>query len=139
MISNTGKFMLIAEVLVCFIVPGLFLIAGVILLPGYILSSFEETTDFTDLGFLLYLPASVLAGCLGTVALVDVVSFLLNTNSKPMSPSITLIFMVLGVLAIVPYAFSEATGPFRIGFVASMIATAHIVYLARQHLFGLHR
>jgi hypothetical protein len=121
------KVLLILEVLVCFAPMAYVLLLGFVIVMMQLMSPFSLDS--------LTVVGPVLAGIAGLLALANVLLWLLKPPSSFLSRVWTWIFMLLGLLPILPYALLPVDSiGWRVAGLMPLLCTGHLIYLARGFL-----
>jgi hypothetical protein len=79
----------------------------------------------------------VVAGALGMHALLSLVTMLLAGEQPKLSPRTTLIFAAIGYASLLPMVIGPVDSQWwRLAGILPMLAGAHVIYMARAHLFN---
>ena len=114
-----AKTLLVLEVLLCFGPAFLLLFAGAIFV--------------VESGFEFWTVAPVLGGLAGLLALANAISWIFDNDANVMNPKFVLICLILGVVSLLPFLQSEVP-ILNFVIVATLVASAHLMYLARDYL-----
>jgi hypothetical protein len=135
--TRLGRTLLLFEVGICFIPTALQLLVGLAMAPRqiFILMAAESEAKLGSLAFLLLISA----GLCGLLALYTVMRWLLYGIESRLKPLTVICLMSIGLAPLVGFAplaiyrFS-LLGLFTI--LLPLLCSAHLVWLARDHLFG---
>lgn len=127
------KTLLIIEVAVCFGPLVLWWGMGVVFVGIQVIGLFYSFKEVA-LG-LLMVSALVAAGAVGLMALLEVLRYIFNPSAALMNPKVTLLFVVIGLAPVFWMIYDVPWTPWILIGLVPMVATIHIVYLARQYLF----
>jgi hypothetical protein len=159
-----ARYLLIVEVAVCYGPGFLMLAVGVLMTPLWVAmlvavafdAKFRHATSLLEVGLILQGPLSVVGGVLGFTGLSRVLDRLLSTTEELPYTGRTRAFVLIGagtviywVLLLVAVYIVGSFGPswnrvhvwpdlwpLPVVFVPALIASGHIVYLARRGLFA---
>jgi len=130
--SGIAKFFVVAEVVVCFALPGYFLLWGLITLPMWFMGATSGA------GFAAIHLLSTIGGCLGIWAVVKALLFYLaRSPAAPPNWTVIVLFSLAGIISI----WTEMTGQFAgfeldwfsgISMIAPTACAIHVLYLAKR-------
>ena len=130
MLTGIARVLVVVEVVLCFALPGYFLLWGVITLPMWLLGA-TSGTEFAVIHLL-----SIIGGCLGIWAVVKALRFHLARRPKaPPNWTVIGLFSLAGIISI----WTEMTGQFAgfeldwfsaISMIAPTACAVHVLYLA---------
>ena len=129
---------LIIELLVCFSPACLILLLGIIMSPMQIYFMFTLSMPVGAYLGTLAVVLSTIFGLFGLVGLYNVVVKLYSPNAKVINRKYALAFTLIALLPLLPIAVVGDTFYWRLMAIAPIVATFHIMYLARGYLFGLN-
>lgn len=132
------RFLLLAEVLVCFAPIAALWAMGAILLLSQI-ATFAVVAGASDSWLQLGIPfALIAAGLVGLIAVAYLVAAVTSTTGIVERPAITLAGIALGVSAIIPPAISDSTF-FVVIAILPVVCSVHLLYLARRSVAPIWR
>ena len=121
--------LLIAEIAVCFLPAVVLLGIGCLLALVQLYAFF----DGQPIAFSLF--GIVFCGACGTLALAQTLRWLLGATNEIERPMFVCVGIVLGLVPVLIFAFSEGDEWWRLVTALPLFATAHIVILSRRSLF----
>jgi hypothetical protein len=128
--SRLAKAFLLLELTICFAPVAILLFLGMFIIPMGLI--FGPTLELGNLAAL----AMVVAGALGMHALLTVVSALMSGKRPKLSPRLILIFAAIGCVPLLPIVIGRVDSSWwRLVGLLPLLAGAHVIYLARAHLF----
>jgi hypothetical protein len=134
-VARRLKVLVLVEIVVCFGPAVVYCLLGVLFIPVLFVlpqAHFGQAMNFTPVAHAIGLATG---GTMGLIGVTNIIVWLVKPTGMFLAPKTTLVFLLLGIVAALAFAiFAMTTIEAMVG-ILPILATGHLVALARGYLF----